>query len=441
MDEPLRAQVYNNLKLRDTDDLLGIWQAHNTAEWDAEVFEMVYEILIERLGSLPELTPPAPPPADLKQVDEYLRAGKLEEALDLCQRAIEQTPDMAAAYHARGRVYAQMHLPEQAILDDQEACRLDPDLESAWKNLRRVEKTLESQFESSPAKQHLDQAPNYAYGDEPELAREECELARPMLPGIAKAYNYLGLILETLGDYASAEEAYLAAVRLNPRFANARTNLADARIRLEHEHFGQFVALDESAPGGDDETGSGAGEMDDEYETADDGDTDADDTQGDDADTDDAGGDPGSDAGAAEDDDEPDDNLPAPGWLYLDETAVWLTGWLGHRIRPGRSGLDPLDNDFELAHMEGLSIRWLATGHMRTHQPLYLVFMACLGLLFSGLLLPLGAFFLQKDLFSLFGFIGYLPYGLIGVALLINVGLSLCTQPSQTAVETGSALY
>jgi hypothetical protein len=61
---------------------------------------------------------------------------------------------------------------------------------------------------------------------------------------------------------------------------------------------------------------------------------------------------------------------------YLDEIAMTIPGRPGYRTRPGRSGLDPLDNRFELAYMEGLFIRRLITGRLRTHNVLYLVLMA-----------------------------------------------------------------
>jgi hypothetical protein len=69
-----------------------------------------------------------------------------------------------------------------------------------------------------------------------------------------------------------------------------------------------------------------------------------------------------------------------PPEYYLDETAI-LRGWPGNRSRPHRLGLDPLENDFELAHMEGLFIRHLITGTLITTEPIYLFLMAFIGVL------------------------------------------------------------
>mgnify|MGYP007066223018 FL=1 len=55
MDDSLRKQVYNNLNLVETDDLLEIWQDQNTGEWDAETFIIIKEILTKRLGYMPSL--------------------------------------------------------------------------------------------------------------------------------------------------------------------------------------------------------------------------------------------------------------------------------------------------------------------------------------------------------------------------------------------------
>jgi len=35
----------------------------------------------------------------------------------------------------------------------------------------------------------------------------------------------------------------------------------------------------------------------------------------------------------------------------MDEKSFFLVGWAGYRTRQGRSGYDPLDRDFEFAHV------------------------------------------------------------------------------------------
>ena len=49
----------------------------------------------------------------------------------------------------------------------------------------------------------------------------------------------------------------------------------------------------------------------------------------------------------------------------LYENVTLLPGWPGYRIRPGRSGLDWIDTQYEMAHMAGVFIRQLITGAWR----------------------------------------------------------------------------
>ncbi len=189
-----------------------------------------------------------------------------------------------------------------------------------------MEAELQAEFERSGAKQHLDQALEYAYDEEPGKALEECEIASSTLPGIAIAHNYLGLILETLDQLESAIESYLRAIQLNPRFYAARENLANARARLEEE---QYLRA----------TNRSLDEIMEAIET-------------------------GREFNNNIDPEEENDGVPVPGWWYLDANAFLLRGWAGHRTRPGRSGYDPLDRDFELAHVEGVVIRRLLTSQI-----------------------------------------------------------------------------
>jgi len=53
MSNSLRKQIYNNLNLKETDDLIEIWQKNDRVEWSEETFSVIQEILQERLGELP----------------------------------------------------------------------------------------------------------------------------------------------------------------------------------------------------------------------------------------------------------------------------------------------------------------------------------------------------------------------------------------------------
>ena len=258
-----------------------------------------------------------------------------------------------------------------------------------------IEAEIEAEFEDSTARQHLDQALEYAYSDEPEKALAECESAKLSIPGIAIAYNDLGLVLQTAGQLELAIDAYLKAVELNPRFYPARENLANARVSWEEEEQDRsFLNLDPvEAP-----------------ETI----MEFDESQ------------------------IPESDEPVPQWVYMDEKASVLVGWAGHRTRPGRSGYDPLETDFELAHMEGVMIRLLLRGKFRTRNPLYLIFMACVGVLFSlSGALP----FTLGDLNGMVAGIISSPYLVIGIALLINVYLSMQLENSGEDEDNGCTFF
>jgi len=53
MSDNLRDQIYNQLNLRDTEDLLEIWHTNDHEEWSDTAFEVIEDILIKRLGEIP----------------------------------------------------------------------------------------------------------------------------------------------------------------------------------------------------------------------------------------------------------------------------------------------------------------------------------------------------------------------------------------------------
>jgi tetratricopeptide (TPR) repeat protein len=224
------------------------------------------------------------------------------------------------------------------------------------------------------------------------------------MPEIAFAYNYLGLVLEELEQVESAIEAYLKAIRLDPRFYAARENLGNARLKLEEEQYRQTSLQN--------------------WDSSFDADTEIpwefDESQGTEL---------------------PDSGDPLPGWIYLDEKSFLMVGWPGHRIRPGRSGYDPLDTSFEEAHTEGVIIRLLFTGKLRTQNPVYLFMMACLCILFCLPLLFIGGTRLQDNLVSIFVLLCYSPVWIFGIALWVNMFSSLVMQKPDASEDNGSAFF
>ena len=58
MSDELHDQIYSNMNMRDTDELLDIWQTNNRYEWTDMAFDVIRQILQKRIGQLPEQDDP-----------------------------------------------------------------------------------------------------------------------------------------------------------------------------------------------------------------------------------------------------------------------------------------------------------------------------------------------------------------------------------------------
>src|SRR5512140_2171792 len=58
MSTDLHEQIYRNMNLKETEELLAIWQANNREEWSDEAMEIVRDILTERAVEIPIQTEP-----------------------------------------------------------------------------------------------------------------------------------------------------------------------------------------------------------------------------------------------------------------------------------------------------------------------------------------------------------------------------------------------
>ncbi len=58
MSEDLRSQIFNNMKLKGTDELLEIWQDNDHVEWSDEAFEAIAKILKNRGIEIPQQSEP-----------------------------------------------------------------------------------------------------------------------------------------------------------------------------------------------------------------------------------------------------------------------------------------------------------------------------------------------------------------------------------------------
>lgn len=214
------------------------------------------------------------------------------------------------------------------------------------------------------ANKHLAQAQAHEARGELDQALAQCEAALRLAPDFAAAHHYRGLLWDSQGQLAKAIAAYQEALRLDPNLAEAQADLAAAQAEWEAQ---ATTDAEEEAV--------------EVFEALDD--------------------------------------LPPD--LYLSEAALIVRGWPGNRTRPNRSGYDPLDTDFENAHVTGLLLRQLFTGTLQIHNPGLLPFAALFGLLAVLPLIFSAAEFLSGRPLRL-GMLGVLSmYWLPGLALLWNV--------------------
>jgi hypothetical protein len=71
MNEELREQIHNNLKLKDIYELLEIWRINNRVVWSDTTFEVLREILKEKMREIPLQEQPI-----LKEEEEIVQDNK-----------------------------------------------------------------------------------------------------------------------------------------------------------------------------------------------------------------------------------------------------------------------------------------------------------------------------------------------------------------------------
>ncbi|KAA3644633.1 MAG: hypothetical protein DWQ07_14555 [Chloroflexi bacterium] len=92
--------------------------------------------------------------------------------------------------------------------------------------------------------------------------------------------------------------------------------------------------------------------------------------------------------------------------VEFDNPDFQLPGWPGYRTRPGYSGYDPLDYQYEYSHFQGRIMRSLITRDWHTNN-----------LFFKSILDFVGLTFL------FFNLLGYIGLALTGLFYLVNMGL------------------
>jgi tetratricopeptide (TPR) repeat protein len=165
-----------------------------------------------------------------------LDEGKIDDALDHCNKAILIKPDYAYAYGNRGLIYAKLGQYQLAIEEYNKAIRLKPDYEYAYSNRGNAFVKF-GQFQSAIddfneairlnpdyAKAYYNRGTAYAKFNRHQLAIEDYNEAIRLKPDYALTYNNRGASYTALGQYQLAIEDYDEAIRFKPDYVDAYNN-------------------------------------------------------------------------------------------------------------------------------------------------------------------------------------------------------------------------
>src|SRR5215467_2547022 len=186
---------------------------------------------------------------------DALKQQKLDEALSLFQKSIEQSPELPTGHYYLGVNWDRKNDPKRACAAYERALELKPDYAQAHTSLGLLDwrqndsaRALEEFHQAVMSDPDLAEA-HYNFGlalaqsERPDEAVRELKEAVTLDPNFAEGHNNLGLVLLQAGDTSKAKIEFLEAVRLKPRYAQAHYNLAlalhqvgkDSESRLELE--------------------------------------------------------------------------------------------------------------------------------------------------------------------------------------------------------------
>jgi Flp pilus assembly protein TadD len=176
----------------------------------------------------------------LKQAVELHRAGRRDQAEQVCRWVLEREPDHAQALHLLGTMMLQSGRAVEARLPLQRAAALEPDqvayhatLASALIALSDVDEAMASMrrvlgLRPDRAEAHNDLGVLLACKGQLSEAEDCFRQTLRLQPNHAHANNNLGNLLNQQGHVDAAIECFCAAKRANPSFAQPCNNLASA---------------------------------------------------------------------------------------------------------------------------------------------------------------------------------------------------------------------
>lgn len=211
----LRKQTYDAMDEMETGTLLEIWHAADRVEWTDLAFDVVRQILWERIGAVPN---PEPGQQPLQQAEDVPAPAVLQAA---------QSDDDGQQLDESSFNFITMHCPDcgKAISERDLNCpHCGVDLEAPLS---------EGELQSLAAGYAIKAQHNYDLGHDFKAALADCDLALEYTPDAARLHNLRGLILDALGKTGLAVLEYKIALQLEPGLSEASDNLADAEAELK----------------------------------------------------------------------------------------------------------------------------------------------------------------------------------------------------------------
>ena len=183
--------------------------------------------------------------AHLRLANVFLRQRQLKRALDQCQTALEQQPDIPSLHNVKGMIYGQSQRPDLAMKSYRKAIELLPNYPEAHNNLGNVlaakgdlgsaakhfQRAIEIDADMAEAHNNLGRL--YAMRGNRDRAIRHLRKALRIDPDFAEAFNNLGTIYAKGGDFSRAAKCYQRALEKNSEYDEARKNLQRAMARLK----------------------------------------------------------------------------------------------------------------------------------------------------------------------------------------------------------------
>jgi tetratricopeptide (TPR) repeat protein len=172
---------------------------------------------------------------------EFIRQGKLPEAIGQFEQALRIEPDYAVAHRGLGVALASLNRMEEAIRQFEQAVRIQPDYAEAHNDLGvilgqagRVQEAIGHleeavRIERNYAEAHYNLGVALEQAGRLEDAIEHYEQALRIKPDFTEVYYNLGGVLERTGRVQDAIRQYEHVLRLNPNDADVQRILTRLR--------------------------------------------------------------------------------------------------------------------------------------------------------------------------------------------------------------------